>query len=71
MGDDPYPEIEDVHSYRIESCDPQRAWLRCILEDYIQNKLDEDQNQPETGYTVSELIRCVEISPGIPKLRYR
>ena len=29
MGDDPYPEVEDVHSSRIEECKPMRmaSWI--------------------------------------------
>ena len=39
-ADDPYPDIEDVHSSRIKDCDPPpRSWLRCIFEDYTQSNL--------------------------------
>ena len=38
MGDDPYPEIEDVRSSRREDCEAMRM-ASCILEDYIQTNL--------------------------------
>ena len=54
VGDDPYPEIEDVHSSRIEE---DQVWL------------EEDQSQPETRYPTL-YPRQGEINPGIPKLSY-
>ena len=35
VGDDPYPEIEDVHSSRIADYEPMRTVL-LYFEDYIQ-----------------------------------
>ena len=56
LGDDPYPEIEDVHSSRIEDCEPMRQvslYVRRLhqirLEEY-QVWLEEGQSPPETGY---------------------
>ena len=56
MGDDPYPEIEDVHSPRTEDCEPMRmASLHCGQlhpNPFEKNQawLEETQPQPETGY---------------------
>ena len=38
LGDDPYPEIEDVHSSGIEDCEPMRT-VSLYFEDYIQTSL--------------------------------
>ena len=56
MGDDSNPETEDVHSSRIEDCEPMRMVLLhfCRLRpnqfEKDQAWLEEDQAQPETGY---------------------
>ena len=70
MGDDPYPETEDVHSSRIEDYGPMRmASLYCCglrPNQFEKNQawLEEDQAQPEVGYPA-----CAETNSGIPKLR--
>ena len=52
--DDPYPEIEDVHSSRIEDCEPTRMaslQFRKLHPNQIekdQASLEEDQAQQET-----------------------
>ena len=38
MGNDPYPEIEDVHSSRIEDCEPM-PMASLHFYDYIQTTL--------------------------------
>ena len=59
LGDDPYPEIKDVHSSRIEDCDP-RSLLRCIVDDYTETnlarmKLGLEENQARTSDIFSTL----------------
>ena len=56
MGDDPNPETEDVHSSRIEDCEPMRMaslhFCRLRPNQFERHKasLKEDLDQPETGY---------------------
>ena len=55
MGDDPNPEAEDVHSSRIEDCEPMRmdsVHFRRLRPNQFEKEeawLEEDQAQPETG----------------------
>ena len=75
IGDDPYPEIEDVHSSRIEDCDPMRTVsfyfgrLHPSQFEEDQLRLEEDQSQPEARYP-TEYPRYGEINQGVPKLSY-
>ena len=56
MGDDPYPEIVDVHSSRIEDCEPIRMaslhYGRLHPNQFERDQawLEEYQAQPERGY---------------------
>ena len=76
MGDDPNPETEDVHSSRIEDREPMRmaslhfGRLHTSKIEMDQAWPEEGQAQPERGYP-TYYIRCVEINPSIPNLRYR
>ena len=53
MGDDPNPEAEDVHSFRIEDCEPMRVaslYFRRLRPSQFEKEqawLEEDQAQPE------------------------
>ena len=75
MGDGPSPESEDVHSSRVEDCEPMRMTLLkfCTLHpnqfEKDQAWLEEDQAQAETWYP-TQCIRYVEIIQGISKMRY-
>ena len=69
MGDDPYPEIEDVHSSRIEDCEPMRmASLIFHQFDKDQAWMVEDQAQPEKGYPTSKPIlqKCYSLLYSLP-----
>ena len=56
MGDDPDTETEDVHSSRIEDCEPMRMaslhFFRSLPNQFEKDQawLKEDQAQPEAGY---------------------
>ena len=56
VGDNHYPKIGDVHSSRIEDCEPMRTvslyFGRLHPNQFEENQVcvEEDQSQPETGY---------------------
>ena len=71
---DPYPEIEDVHSSRIEDCEPMRTvslYFRRLHPNQFEEDqvwLEEDHSQPETGYPTLYPRSC-EINQWHPEVK--